>query len=95
MKTFFSCSGDEDTSICGTGSVACYENAAKKLLGEDVIDELANDTVTMFRENCNCLPGCTAINYEGYMDRIKFDYDRIIKTLGESYSNFSKYENST
>lgn len=84
--------GDKITKICGIGSGECYVDAEKKLFGEDIIDEFSNDTVKFYRENCNCLPACTSIRYEAFIDRTKFDYPRILKKMGAS--NSSKYISS-
>ena len=78
--------GDRDTEICGGASINCYQNAEKNLYGEDIIDEFTNDTVKLYREFCNCLPSCTQIKYEAYIDRTKFDYERMMKSYGYSGS---------
>lgn len=71
--------GDKNTKICGAGSIKCYQEAEKKLLGEDVIDGLKDHIAKSFRYRCNCLPACTSIVYDAEIDRAKFDWRAAIK----------------
>lgn len=74
------------------GSTQCYRDAEKALFGKDDIDELTNQTVKLYREKCNCLPACTAIKYDAYIDRTKFDFARVSKAIGVFDSNFKEYD---
>lgn len=76
-------SGLKTTKICGAAKLKCYENAEKKLFGEDVIDGITDNKVKSFRQNCQCLPGCTSVKFDAEIDRAKLD---LAPTLG-SYKN--------
>lgn len=83
--------GDKNTKICGTGRAQCYRDAEKKLFGEDVIDHVRKDSSKVFRATCDCLPACTSIKYSADIDRTKFDYMRIIESLGLSNTNMTRF----
>lgn len=51
----------------------CYDEAETKLFGEDIIDGLKDPVAKSFRKECNCLPSCTAITYEGDIERTAID----------------------
>lgn len=74
--------GDKSTGICGSFSARCYRNAENRLFGAEAINDQIKDTVRVFREQCNCLAACNSIKYEADIDRIKFDYEEILKSLG-------------
>ena len=72
--------GDAKTSICGSINVLCT------IWAEQKYSEI-NDSAMSFRSECNCLPACVSIEYNGDIDRIKlkqsyFDDD--------GYTSFSK-----
>lgn len=66
-----SITGDENTRICGAGRIKCYKAAEKTLM--------TNSSARLFRKTCNCLPGCTSIEYNANIDRVKFDWDAVKK----------------
>lgn len=51
----------------------CYEEAETRLFGEDIIEGLKDPIAKSFRKECNCLPSCTAITYEGDIERTAID----------------------
>lgn len=66
--------GDENTKICGSKSVKCYQMAEKRLyehLNNDTVDEDAQS----FYEQCDCLYGCHAIEFDTIIDRASFTAD--------------------
>lgn len=93
MSVFFL--GDKNTKICGTGSSKCYRNAEKKLFGEDIIDDFQDDSVKLFRSQCNCLPACTSIKYDAVIDRTKFDYSQTSNDLTSFDIYVKRYNKST
>ncbi|XP_031632054.1 pickpocket protein 28-like [Contarinia nasturtii] len=80
---------EEHTKICGEANINCYKNAEKELFGEDVMDDLKNDSINMFRARCNCLPACTAIKYEADIDRTKFDWLHVLQSLNLQSPNLN------
>lgn len=76
----------------------CYEQVKTALFGRDFIDDLTNDTVKKYRQECNCLPACTSIKYEAAIDRTKFDYEELLDAVATivdknlTYENFSSFE---
>lgn len=80
----FSMPREKGVPICGSANIHCYQNAEQNLFGEDIIDGLKDDDAKSFRLNCNCLPSCTRIIYEGLstVDRAPFDFEALL----ESYS---------
>lgn len=64
--------GDKNTKICGTAKVKCYKESKRKLS----IDKNAR----WFRDECNCLPACTSIEYHTSIVRIHIDWEAIMKT---------------
>lgn len=84
-------SGDVNTRICGASQIKCYENAEKKLFGEDIIDGLKDSDARGFRENCNCFPTCTSIVYDAEIDRAKFDWMATLRSYKIPFESFPKY----
>lgn len=67
----------------------CYERAAEKLYGEDIVDGLQDDNAKLFRNNCNCLPSCTSITYE-VIDHIQaFGQDHVIEQKTSMFAIYS------
>lgn len=65
--------GDRNTKICGPNAIPCYRNAEITLL--------TNISAKSFREQCNCLPECTKIEYNAEIDRVKYDWAGIKRVL--------------
>lgn len=40
-----------------------------------------NKTAKAYRKQCNCLPGCTKIEYNADIDRVKYDLKVIQKDI--------------
>lgn len=47
------------------------------------MDGLNDDVVKMFREECNCLPACTSIVYDGDIDRAQLDWNAVLNTYND------------
>lgn len=84
-------SGDNTTKICGLNNIECYRNAEKTLFGEDLIDGLKDTDAKSFREKCNCLPSCTNILYDADIDRNRFDWMSLIKSMRFSAKDIESY----
>lgn len=62
--------------------MVCYNNAEAELL--------TGNRTKSFREQCNCLPTCTSIEYNVHIDHIKFDAMAVNRIRGFQ-SNNSEY----
>lgn len=58
----FSMPRDKNTKICGSGSITCYQLAEKTLA----------TGAESFRDECNCLPACTSIDYNIEIESVYF-----------------------
>lgn len=66
---------DDETPICGTSKIPCYDQAEDDLLQEQYVDGItANDKLSL--NECNCLPSCTSIRYEAEITQAPYDYIR-------------------
>lgn len=87
--------GQHGTKICGAASIQCYRDAEMKLYGEDIIEGLTDNEARTFRGACNCLPACTAIIYDGDIDRARFDWDTFLNYDNDAAAeNFERYSRS-
>lgn len=86
----FSMPRDPETRICGASNMKCYQNAEKKLFGEDVIDGLKDKDAKLFREQCNCWPACTSIFYDAEIDRARFNWGATLESYKVAVENFKK-----
>lgn len=68
--SFLILTGDKQTKICGSAKIDCYTAAEIKLSSNDSISKL-----------CNCLPACTSIVYETYIDELVENLENKKKTL--------------
>ncbi|XP_055319315.1 pickpocket protein 28-like [Sitodiplosis mosellana] len=75
----FSMPRDKNTPICGGAKIKCYKEAEKNLS--------TSRFARAFRDNCNCLQTCTTIEYQGDIDRVKFDMATMNKTDLPELSN--------
>ncbi|XP_055304311.1 pickpocket protein 28-like [Sitodiplosis mosellana] len=67
----FSMPRDKHTKMCGGASVKCYRIAEKRLA----------TTAQSFRDQCNCLPTCTSIEYKAEVDRINYDAKDAVESM--------------
>ncbi|XP_075168272.1 pickpocket protein 28-like [Haematobia irritans] len=68
----FSMPRTKDMPVCGADKLDCYKNAYSKLLLKEFNDGLNQQEAS---DDCNCLPGCTSLEYdieisEGHLDLI-------------------------
>lgn len=82
--------GDENTKICGTANLKCYQAAEKKLF--IYTNDTEKNSTTSFRKKCNCLSSCTSVEYHADIDRIAYNDEtqRIFKSNSKSDKIFSK-----
>lgn len=71
---FFALAGDNDTKICGGkhAMIRCYQMAETKLFRQSASKKNVGKS---FRNECNCLPACTSIEYNADVSHIKFDFE--------------------
>lgn len=69
---------DDDTPICGSSKIACYNAAEDDLLHEQYMLGIAGNSDDNQHE-CNCLPSCTSIRYDAETSQAPFDWDRLKK----------------
>lgn len=56
---------------------------------DSFLEILPNDSLTKtFRNECNCLPSCTSIEYRGDIDRVKFNWQAF--NLDDGSRTYSK-----
>lgn len=53
------------------------------------VDGLTDDAAKLFREQCNCLPSCTAITYDAEIDKEAYDFNAILRSENNSVEGFS------
>lgn len=70
--------GHKDTPICGITKLECAFEIKAKIWEIDFLDKLKG--VDDARQNCNCLPSCTSINYNIETSSVKFDFDKYLRT---------------
>lgn len=68
----------------------CYQDADKRLYGEDIIDGLVHVDAKAFRTHCNCLPACLSISYEVDIDRAKLRWKEWSKSFNISAYGYAK-----
>lgn len=61
------------------------------------MDEIDENSADAFRDDCNCLPACTSIEYSGNINHIKYDLEVLQKSDGVSklkweMMNWMQYE---
>lgn len=74
--------GDQKTDVCGASSIECYIAAEKTFYEEDTSNIMYDHDADSFREECNCLPACTSIEYNGEISHIKYDMNVLQKSIG-------------
>ncbi|KAG4070463.1 hypothetical protein HA402_005695 [Bradysia odoriphaga] len=71
----FSMPRDDDTPICGSSKIACYDAAEDDLLYEQYMLGIAVNRDS--QHECNCLPSCTSIRYDAEISQATFDWERL------------------
>lgn len=82
--------GDRNTQICGAASVKCYQAAERELFEEIEPDDANDFQAKVFRDECNCLPACTSIEYDVNIERAKFDWIAIMEASNMPYTGSKK-----
>lgn len=82
------------TRICVVKDINCYTDAEENLMtrqynyGREDVDR--NIQIT---SKCNCLPGCTSINYDAEISQGGYDFHNYIMSRNDNYSKeISKYQ---
>lgn len=58
--------------MCDAKGVQFYQSAEKQLHGDIVMD--GSNDAELFRQQCNCLHGCTETFYDFNVDRVKLSH---------------------
>lgn len=78
--------------ICGAQSVKCYEKADKRLYGEDVHDGVTDSDAKLYRQQCNCLPGCFAVSYTADVSSVHLNLENWLPPYKAPIDRISEYE---
>lgn len=82
--------GDRNTKICGTAKLFCCTWAEMEFFEIDKPNGTEYHTIEAFRNACKCLPACTAIEYEGNVDRVKYNWKAIMPHLFDGNRSISR-----
>lgn len=75
----FSMPRDNNTPICGTSKIKCYNAAEDKLTKKNYAEGLQN--IEDVSSGCGCLPACTTITYNAQISQSKFDFENVLKAF--------------
>lgn len=89
---YFLFTGDEYTRICGTKSVKCYQDAEHRLFGEDIYSGMSDMDAKSFRLRCDCLSGCTNIEYDVEIDRAELRWEEWSNSINIPNYNHEEYD---
>lgn len=68
--------GDEDTPICDINDLPCYSEAVKKHREMRYVND---SYAAYFRENCNCWPSCSDIQYRTEITDLKYMQNKVLQ----------------
>ncbi|XP_073811878.1 pickpocket protein 28-like [Musca autumnalis] len=80
----FSMPHTADMAICGEDKIGCYAHARERLLRKQFKESLENPGEAI---GCNCLPGCTSLDYETEISEASFDLVNTLRAL-DSYEEY-------
>lgn len=63
---------DDQTKICGSSQIECYNEAEDELLSHEVKHSV--NSSYDFRANCDCLPACTSVQYDAEISQADFNW---------------------
>lgn len=66
---------DDETPICGTSKITCYDQAEDDLLQEQYVNGITDSKDSP--NECDCLPACTSIRYDAEITQAPFDWLRL------------------
>lgn len=76
---------DDDTPICGTSKRICYDEAEDDLLHQHYTAGISANDIS--QNECNCLPACTSIRYDGEVSQASFDWKRLAAAFNNTYED--------
>ena len=72
---------DNNTRICGSSKISCYDEAEDNFLQEHLIPRSTNFTTSI---ECNCLPACTSLTYDTEISQALFEFNELLIEYGIS-----------
>ncbi|XP_005176878.1 pickpocket protein 28-like [Musca domestica] len=80
----FSMPRTADMPICGEHKILCYQNARNTLLWQQFKEGLSHSKRV---RGCNCMPGCTSLEYETEISEGSFDLENTLR----AYDDYDRY----
>ncbi|KAL1396785.1 hypothetical protein pipiens_010268 [Culex pipiens pipiens] len=77
----FSMPRTNQTRICDPAEIDCMFEAESILMEMDLTQHRENSAEGNFRANCNCLPGCTSIQYDAEITQTDFEWMNWVRSM--------------
>ncbi|XP_019537219.2 pickpocket protein 28-like [Aedes albopictus] len=81
----FSMVRSEDMPVCETNQISCMQDAETELLEMGVLDD---ENETNFHTECDCMPGCTSVDYDVEITQNEFEIVEWAVAYGEKRKDF-------
>ncbi|KAL1396786.1 hypothetical protein pipiens_010269 [Culex pipiens pipiens] len=77
----FSMPRTNQTRMCDPDEIRCMIDAESTLMEMDLVQHRESSAEENFRANCNCLPGCTSMQYDAEITTTDFEWMNWVRSM--------------
>ena len=79
--------GLEETRICGTQDIRCYNEAEDAFLRKEFEEALSSSFIHKYpKTDCNCLPACSSLVYDVEISKARYDAISLLHAMRDNYT---------